>query len=172
MKPHYLKIALDQLYTIALRSPAPVIVDGFGGKECRWTLANGQALYTPMFLRPQIEAFKPGEPFTVQKLKAGGSVEWKVQRANAEIPQPTPGLPGERQHKTPIAQLLDHSEGLDSPSYEIPVSRLDDALKTAVTAAAAAEKHGAAIGYSIRFRPEDVRAMAISVLIAQERRAA
>ena len=71
MNPKYLRIDLDQAYTVALKYPAPVIVNGFAGKECRWMLANGQAMYTPLDLRQQIEAFKPGQPFTIQKVRAG-----------------------------------------------------------------------------------------------------
>ena len=174
MNPKYLRIDLDQPYTVALKYPAPVIVNGFAGKECRWMLANGQTLYTPLDLRQQIEAFKPGQSFTIQKVRVGRSIEWKVRRANAEESQATKERPVERLKQQPIASILERSDSLDCPSYEIPSSRLDDALRTAVSAAAAAEKHGASIGYSIRFRPEDVRAMAISVLIGMEqnRRAA
>ena len=50
--------------------------------------------------------------------------------------------------------------------------RLESALKLAVRAAAVAEKHGQSIGYSFRFSPSDIRAMAISVLIQGERHAA
>jgi hypothetical protein len=49
---------------------------------------------------------------------------------------------------------------------------LESALKTAVSAAAAAEKHGLEIGYNVRFTPADIRAMGISVLISMEGRSA
>ena len=41
-------------------------------------------------------------------------------------------------------------------------------MKTAVSAAAEAEKHGAKIGYAVRFRPEDIRALGITVLIGMQ----
>jgi hypothetical protein len=48
-------------------------------------------------------------------------------------------------------------------------TKLETALKTAVAAAAAAEKHAAEIGYTVRFTPSDIRAMGISVLTAMDR---
>lgn len=157
--PKYLKIELGKLYVVALRYPAPEIVNGFSGKECRWILVSGQALYTPEALADRIAAFKPGQPFTIQKIRDGQGIEWKIG---------TPEQPG----KQPAASILDAQPSLDSPVDEISHSRLEDALRNAVSAAAAAEKHGAAIGYPVRFKPEDVRAMAISVLIGMDRRAA
>lgn len=61
-------------------------------------------------------------------------------------------------------------EGVNSTarSTGIPTTQLANALKTAVTAAAEAEKHAASIGYVVRFTPADVRAMGISVLIGMQ----
>ena len=169
---NYLKPELGTAYTVALKYPKGQPSTGFHGPELRWTLMDGRSLYTPLEVGIHFRAFKPGERFTFQKVKNGRSVEWKVQRANAEDSQPA-NEPTEELHKQqPAVTLLDRSASIDSQPYEIPSSRLDDALKTAVSAAAAAEKHGAQIGYSIRFRPEDVRAMAISVLIGMQQRAA
>lgn len=168
---NYLKLELGTVYTVALKYPKPQPSSGFHGSELRWMLMDGRALYAPVSLEAQFRAFKPGERFTVQKVKAGRSVKWSIQRANAVEAQPANELPEERQKQQPAITLLERSDSVDATSYEIPSSRLDDALKTAVSAAAAAEKHGAAIGYSIRFRPEDVRAMAISVLIGMQRAA-
>jgi hypothetical protein len=43
------------------------------------------------------------------------------------------------------------------------VAKLEYALKTAIAAAAGAEQFGHAIGYEVRFAPDDIRAMAITV---------
>ena len=43
------------------------------------------------------------------------------------------------------------------------VTNLECALKTAIAAAAGAEQFGHEIGYAVRFAPDDIRAMAISV---------
>lgn len=165
MNPKYMRLELDKPVTVALRYPEPKVVNGFAGPECRWILMNGQALYTPESLKEKIGAFKPGERFTIQKVRAGRTIEWKLQRAGTPVQRET----AKPQH---AATLLDSVSSLDSTVDEIPRSRLEDALRNAVTAAAAAEKHGAAIGYTIRFQPADVRAMAISVLIGMQQRAA
>jgi hypothetical protein len=43
------------------------------------------------------------------------------------------------------------------------VTKLEYALKTAIAAAAGAEQFGHEIGYAVRFAPDDIRAMAITV---------
>jgi hypothetical protein len=43
------------------------------------------------------------------------------------------------------------------------VTKLEHALKTAIAAAAGAEQFGHEIGYAVRFAPDDIRAMAITV---------
>ena len=43
------------------------------------------------------------------------------------------------------------------------IAKLEYALKTAIAAAAGAEQFGHAIGYEVRFAPDDIRAMAITV---------
>ena len=44
------------------------------------------------------------------------------------------------------------------------IAKLEYALKTAIAAAAGAEQFGHEIGYTVRFAPDDIRAMAITVL--------
>ncbi len=164
MKQKYLRIDLDKPYTVALRHPAPVMVNGFAGPECRWTLMDGQALYTPVSLKEKLGAFKPGETFTIRKVRTGRTIEWKLQRAGIQRETEKPAQP--------VAAILDAQPSLDSPIDETPHSRLEDALRNAVTAAAAAEKHAEKLGYACRFSSADVRAMAISVLIGMQQRAA
>jgi hypothetical protein len=65
--------------------------------------------------------------------------------------------------KPPEGPLPDPEPDEDPPPAAI--TKLEHALKTAVHAAAKAEKHGLLIGYNVRFSPADIRAMAISVLI-------
>jgi hypothetical protein len=45
------------------------------------------------------------------------------------------------------------------------ITKLEFALRTAIAAAAGAEQFGHEIGYVVRFAPDDIRAMAITVLI-------
>ena len=123
---NYLKLELGQLQTVALRYPAPREVKGFDGPQLRWQLMDGRALYTPLEVRPQIDALKlkPGQPFSIIRARQNGSVVWKVQRI-----------------EQPAAALLNGSGSLDSPvpsedGERIPPTRLEHALKTAVSAAA------------------------------------
>lgn len=154
----YLKLEPGIPYQIALKYPTPKEVKGFQGPQHMWTLMNGQRIYTDFDVQAKITALgiKPGQRFTIERAKSGKHLEWRVS------------LP-----KQPAIELLDHAEGLDSPVLPEPVratpTQLEHALKTAVDAAAAAEKFGASIGYAVRFRPEDIRAMGISVLIAMDR---
>lgn len=161
---HYLKVEPNQIYTVQLKYPKPTEVHGLGGKQLRWILLDGRALYTPLFLREKFEelGIKPGMKFTIEKAVNGRDVHWKVNR-----PQP-------------VQQLLDVGPSLDSPVPEPdpdeeptypPAAKLEHALKLAVNAAHNAEREGLKIGYNVRFTPSDIRAMAISVLIQMERAA-
>ena len=153
---NYVKLELDKPIIVALKYPTGKPVKGFHGPELRWILTNDQALYTPVQVQEQIAGLKikAGQRFQIERGKNG----WKVSHPQAQ-PQPA-------------AAILDAQPSLDSPADEIPHSRLEDALRNAVTAAAAAEKHAEKLGYACRFSSADVRAMAISVLIGMQQRAA
>jgi hypothetical protein len=170
----YLRVDTGQSYTIALKSLAPREVPGNYGPQLLWILTDGRALYTPLTVKAQIEKLgvKPYKPFVIGKYPNGQRTEWRVtlpnpQRADTPVRHETK----ERSGGEPVAAILDAHASLDSPvEVERPRTRLEDALKTAVSAAAIAEKHGQAIGYNVRFAPGDIRAMAISVLIGMESR--
>ncbi len=158
----YLRPELGKSYSVALKYPTPTPVQGLSGPELRWILTDGKALYTPVDFQEQVTqlSLKPGQRFSLIRSRQNGQIVWKAER----LAQPAATLLDE-------APALDSAVPLDDPPAS-PATRLESALKTAVHAAAAAEKHGAEIGYSLRFRPEDIRAMAISVLIGMDRRAA
>jgi hypothetical protein len=89
------------------------------------------------------------------------------QPTKATAPQPAPEI---------AAQLCEvHREAnciLCTPTEERPeVLPLARALRAAINAAAAAETHAAVQGLAIRFSAEDVRAMALTLLIDASRRA-
>src|SRR4051812_17261877 len=50
-----------------------------------------------------------------------------------------------------------------------PATQLEDALRTAMAAAKAAEQYGREIGYLMKFDKDDVRSMAITLLIGKQR---
>jgi hypothetical protein len=163
-----LKLEPNKPYTIALKYPTAKQVDGFSGPQLRWILSNGDILYTPLVVGAQIEdlGIKPGQPFTLTKRKNGDGTKWIAERPSSQgAATPAP----HETNKTPIAALLDSAEPLDGiPAYK-PITRLEDALRTAVAAAAAAEKYGREIGYAVRFAPADIKSLGISVYIGQQK---
>jgi hypothetical protein len=172
MNPKYFKPELDKKYTIALRYPSPKEVNGFSGRELRWILMDGRAFYTPLDFEGKLKALgvKAGQQFAIEKRLFGRKAEWIVSHVSDSQP--------EKSAPQKAVQILESAGALDEPAatvetvreavHQRPETALERALKTAVSAAAEAEKHGAAIGYSIRFKPEDVRALGITVLIGMQ----
>lgn len=156
----YLKLEMNKPTTIILKYQTPREVSGTWGPQLMWILSDGRALYTPRELKEDIEKLniRAGMKFTIEKRQAQGrgqSVQWLVSLMQ------------------PAAALLNCQESLDNPIPENPrpSTQLESALKTAVSAAAAAEKHAEKLGYSCRFSSADIRAMGISVLISMGRAA-
>jgi hypothetical protein len=50
------------------------------------------------------------------------------------------------------------------------MTALEDALRTAITAAKTAEQFGQEIGFTVKFDKDDVRSMAITLLIGKQQR--
>ena len=69
--------------------------------------------------------------------------------------------------KTPSAQTRPST---DDATPRIPDTQLAHALKTAIAAAADAEKFATTLDYNIRFSTEDIRSMGITVLIGMQQR--
>jgi len=122
--------------------------------------------YTTPEYREAISKFKPGERFTVTKRKVANTTVLDITAA------PAPATASAQRPPQPAIRVLERSDSLDSPVTELPRTRLAVSLREAVDAAAQAEKHAQQIGYTVRFQPSDIRAMAISVLIDFQRRAA
>jgi len=175
-----LKLEPNKPYTIALKYPTAKQVDGFSGPQLRWILSNGDLLYTPMVVGPQIEdlGIRPGQPFTLTKYQNGRGFNWiaelsaktsdnirPIGKGPASQRAATP-VPHEA-NRAPIAAILDAAEPLDGIPTPLSPTRLEDALKTAVAAAAAAEIFGKSIGYTVRFAPSDIKSLGISVYIGQ-----
>lgn len=163
----YVDLPLDTPIELALKYAQPLAVKGRQGQPlAMFTCADGRKLYVPPTAGNEIAKLdlKPGTPFLLTRTRTS----WKAEFPNA------PQLQGSarRIKPQPAIRLITDSEALDAPVPEdrrrIPQTQLEDALKTAVTAAAAAEKHGQSIGYAVRFRPEDIRALGITVLIGMQ----
>ena len=52
-----------------------------------------------------------------------------------------------------------------NPTQPTPVTKLERALRTAISAAHNAEKYGTDLGYVVRFDADAIKSMAITVLI-------
>lgn len=171
-KPRYFKPELSKPYVIALRYPTPKQVNGFAGPELRWILLDGQAFYTPLDFADKLEALniQAGQRFQIEKRIVGQKAEWFVSDVLDFQPGPRP--PQKAAALIETAGPLEGPEGQADGNLQPHSSALEAALKTAVTAAAEAERHGQTVGYTVRFSPADIRAMAISVLIQSGRAAA
>jgi hypothetical protein len=182
VKPEIFRPEPNQKYVIAVKYSKGQSVSGTWGPQLLWTLSDGRKFYTPVFFQKLIEeqGVKPGQRFEFEKTTEGRKTVWKVLPAHKEARNDAARQGPVSGHQA-IVDVLNGSGPLDShiPQDEpdedpppIPLTRLEHALKTAVNAAASAEKEGQRIGYNVRFGSQDIRAMAISVLIGMDRRAA
>jgi hypothetical protein len=153
-----------------------------------YTLTDGRAWYADLAASEMIDKLDlvSREPFTLCKLGAG---RFEVERAG-DFPtepiasQPTANRVQPQRAATRIGadragtaanndralreQRTAPSSQTESIAAAQPVTKLEQALKTAILASANAEKYGAEIGYTVRFTPEAIKCMAISVLIGME----
>lgn len=138
---------------LALQQPNGLNVEGQFGPQVLFTLTNNRRLYVPLEVGQEIRSLSlaPGQPFMVTKAQKQGqrSFDWLVERKPAHF-SPTP----------------------ESPAAAIKTAtQIEHALKTAIAAAASAEKFGQEIGYTVRFSEESIKSLACTVLIQMERAA-
>jgi hypothetical protein len=150
-------------------------------------------MYVPPIVARKIQAqgIAPGEPFELCKTQVKNgrlrSIEWWLRRTQAESPN---GESAESPMECPIdlesqlVQSIDAVNGANGhshppnqndppqgesprsiPSQPVPATKLEHALKTAISAAQNAEKYGTELGYVVRFDADAIRSMAITVLI-------
>jgi hypothetical protein len=173
---------------MALQSPQGTVVQGRYGDRVMFHLADGRVMYVPPIVAGKIEShgIAAGERFELCKARlADGrrrSVEWRVKRLDPEDdPQETPDtqLEAELRASAEIAlakksqlQLVNgngngngHAPSPNEPASSGPSTKLEHALKTAISAAYSAEKFGAELGYVVRFDSDAIKSMAITVLI-------
>src|SRR5579872_1301231 len=185
-----LVLQVDKPVTIALEySTGKLVGSNIPGApdQMYYTLTDGRAWYADLAASEMIDKLYlvSREPFTVCKLGAG---RFEVERAGKFPTEPivTEPIPNkmqpqrdarriggerapERTSERPVGeqQNVDTSHRQSFPSAQ-PATKLEQALKTAILATANAEKYGAEIGYTVRFTPEAIKCMAISVLIGME----
>jgi hypothetical protein len=90
----------------------------------------------------------------------------KAKKAGAEPPQPTTAATTDA--IPPFAPIT--NENGSAPAQNLngqppSVTKLEHALKTAISAAHNAEKYGTELGYVVRFDADAIKSMAITVLI-------
>jgi hypothetical protein len=138
-------------HEITLASPNGIEVRGNYGPQMLFSLANHSRMYVPLEVGKEIQSLTlaPGQPFLLTKATRNGQrgFDWKVERKPAEPAMVAP------------------------TSQNRPATQLESALKTAIAAAKEAEQYGTAIGYTVRFSEDSIRAMAITILIGTQRAA-
>jgi hypothetical protein len=162
--PSRFTTVVGQVHTIALKfnsgklypSTRPGLLD-----SVMYTLNDGRRAWFAPEVAKLIDDLRlaPGEPFTI--VNHGARRGWEVLRRPAtpehepEMPPFAPEKAAPAPDTTPAAVVVTGA----------PATKLEHALKTAIQAAANAEKFSDAIGHPVRFDAEAIRAMAITVLI-------
>jgi hypothetical protein len=178
---------------VALDSPQGTTVEGRYGDRVLFHLTDGRVMYVPPIVARKIEAqgIAPGEPFELCKTQVKNgrlrSIEWWLRRThaeppdgeNAEIPAEPPtdfesqlvqsiaavNGPNGNGHPPPAAQNEEPQNGSQQSGQPVPATKLEHALRTAISAAHNAEKYGSELGYVVRFDADAIKSMAITVLI-------
>lgn len=164
---------------ITLERPEGTLVQGRYGDRVMFHLADGRVMYVPPFVAQKIQAegAVTGERFQLCKtqIRNGGrrSIEWTVRRVDPSEPEPETQLEHDLEASLKDVRANENENGngkghpLSPPpnSQPAPATKLEHALKTAISAAYNAERYGAELGYVVRFDADAIKAMAITVLI-------
>lgn len=159
---------------IILERPEGTLVQGRYGDRVMFTLTDGRVMYVPPFVADKIQAegVAPGDRFELCKTQVRNgsrrSIEWIVRRIDPSEPEPE--TPLERDLRASIESVAANGNGnghhVDSACEQpAPTTKLEHALKTAISAAYNAERYGAELGYVVRFDADAIKSMAITVLI-------
>ena len=181
-----LKFRTNVPETIALAYTKGKEVEGAYGDQVMFTLQDGRRVYLDPWVAEKIDCLQlgRGELFTIvrreiQKSAGRKSIDFDVWRgadtAQAAAPQSVPSTP--RNGSSAIPHEKEQPQGTTAAperlTHElvasIGASRIELALCAAIDAAAKAEAHAKEKGLSIRFGPEDVRAIGLSLFIAMDR---
>jgi len=158
---------------IILERPEGTLVQGRYGDRVMFTLSDGRVMYVPPFVANKIqsEGVAAGERFELCKtqIRKGNrrSIEWIVRRLD---PSEAPETPLAKDLRASIEQVASNGNGnvhhdMHSDASPASTTKLEHALKTAISAAYNAERYGAELGYVVRFDADAIKSMAITVLI-------
>jgi hypothetical protein len=179
---------------VALNSPQGTVVEGRYGERVLFHLTDGRVMYVPPIVARKIEAqgIAPGEPFELCKTQVKNgrlrSIEWWLRRTHPESsngessdspaePQAdlesqlvrsiaaVNGANGHGHPPTTENEEPPNGSPQSAPSQPVPTTKLEHALRTAISAAHNAEKFGTDLGYVVRFDADAIKSMAITVLI-------
>jgi hypothetical protein len=159
---------------VVLERPDGTLVPGRYGDRVMFKLADGRVMYVPPFVANKIHeaGVEVGEHFEVCKIQVRKdrrrAIEWVVRRLDS--PQAEPETPLERDLRASIDAVSANGNGnghngSGRPAAPAPTTKLEHALKTAISAAFNAERYGAELGYVVRFDADAIKSMAITVLI-------
>ncbi len=142
---------------LALENPAGLEIQGNYGPQVLFNLTNRRRLYVPLEVGKEIRSLSlaPGQPFIIAKVQRQGArgFDWIVERKASSIQTTATAIA-----PTPYPAIQSFTQ-------------IEQALKTAVAAACAAEMFATEIGYTVRFSEESIRCMANTALIAMQRAA-
>ena len=159
--------------TVALAYADGLQVEGQFGDQIMYTLADERVMYVPLLVRSKLVelGIQPREPFTICKAerKEGNRrfIEWQVKKESDSSdlpPSETPPPPPMNGH----GQTNAHAAAKPSNGH-VTMSHLEQALTASIDASIAAEQYAATKGFSLRFRSEELRAMALSLFIQHAR---
>ncbi len=177
---------LNEPAEVILERPEGILVQGRYGDRVMFNLADGRVMYVPPFVATKIQAegVAAGERLQLCKtqVKKGNrrSIEWTVRRFDPSEAGPKTQAESdtEAEPDTPLARDLRASidavaangngnghNGTPANVPPAPTTKLEHALKTAISAAYNAERYGAELGYVVRFDADAIKSMAITVLI-------
>jgi len=149
-KPTTLKLEPNVPTELALHHVNGLEVQGNYGPQVLFTLTGYRKLYVPLDVGKEIRSLSlaPGQPFIVTKVQREGSrsFNWVVERK-------------------PAASVEAYDPAIQS------FTQIEQALKTAIAAACAAEKFGKEIGYEVRFSEDSIKSLACTVMIGMGRAA-
>lgn len=98
------------------------------------------------------------------------SIDWVIAKVEEDVIERSAATVAPVAAPTVPAKSNGISKPVATPSVAPRlVTELEDALKTAIASAKAAEQYGQEIGYVVKFDKDDVRSMAITVLIGKQK---
>lgn len=169
---------------IALKFKTGQIVKKPWGESVRYSLVNGNSAFFPVEVNEEIKALNlgPREAFTVTRRREQDLIKWDIERAepvkesgpstSPEVSGHNPAIPNDFTPE-PIRKPLGVATAPTAALNTEQSRHIMRQLVAAIDVAACAEKYAAtALGRTIEFSHEDIRALAISGFIQQSREAA